>query len=277
MPYRPRDNVPKATLYVTGFVKGTTARSLASAFEKYGTLAQVNVLPPRQSDDGQFGFVAFRRIADMERVLGDIAEGKPLDAEFALDHEKGLKCEKARKLPVSQRRAGGGGSSYGGDRDRYDRYDRGRRGYDDRDRDRDRGRYDDRDDRRRRYDDDRRRRYDDEFDRRGGSGGRSPAGYDRDRRPRDRSYDRDRRRDRDRSPSFDRRRDRDGRDGRDRDRPRSPSFERRDRDRDGGRDRDRDRDGGRSPLPPAPPPRRNDSPPPPPPSSGSDAMKIDED
>lgn len=140
VPYRSKDAVPRATLYVTGFVKGTSARRLAELFETYGPLAQVNVMPPRQSDGEQYAFVAFRKINDMNAILDDLERGKIFDDGLALDPDRGIACERARRLPVSQRHI------------ERRRYDPGMR---------EPGRY--RDDRRvggaeRRYDD---RRYDD--------------------------------------------------------------------------------------------------------------------
>ncbi|TID29444.1 hypothetical protein CANINC_001967 [Pichia inconspicua] len=98
-----RDNVPKATLYVTGFVKGTTARRLAEVFEQFGPLAQVSVLPPRRHDGEQYAFVAFRRIADMEKVLDNVNQGNILDDGLAIDAIKGIDCQRAKRLPVSKR------------------------------------------------------------------------------------------------------------------------------------------------------------------------------
>ncbi|KAG0675183.1 hypothetical protein C6P40_001861, partial [Pichia californica] len=98
-----QDITPKATLYVNGFIKGTSAKTLAQIFEVYGPLAQVNVLPPRQSDGEQYAFVAFRKIYDMNHILEDIEHGKILDNGLAINPAKGISCEKARTLPVSQR------------------------------------------------------------------------------------------------------------------------------------------------------------------------------
>lgn len=143
--YRSRDNTPKATLYVTGFLKGTSAKRLAEIFEKYGPLAQVNVLPPRQTDGEQYAFVAFRKITDMNAVLADVGDGIILDDGLAIDLNKGISCEKARRLPVSRRddrrrdRRDRGGYRRD-DRDRgYRRDDRNGPGFRDRRDDRDRG------------------------------------------------------------------------------------------------------------------------------------------
>lgn len=131
-----RDHVPKATLYVTGFMKGTSARRLAELFEQYGPLAQVSVLPPRRSDGEQYAFVAFRRIADMENVLDDINQGKILDDGLAIDIIKGIDCQRAKRLPVSRRprftRDNPGGNDPRSP-PREDRRSRGPRDYRDRD------------------------------------------------------------------------------------------------------------------------------------------------
>lgn len=70
----------------------------------YGPLAQVSVLPPRRYDNEPYGFVAFENSSDMEKVLDDIKDGRPIVADFALDKDKGLICERARSTPAPRRR-----------------------------------------------------------------------------------------------------------------------------------------------------------------------------
>ena len=192
VPYRSKDVVPRATLYVTGFVKGTSAKRLAEVFEAYGPLAQVNVMPPRQSDGEQYAFVAFRKIDDMNAILDDLEGGTVLDDGLALDPNRGIACERARRLPVSQRhierrRFDGGRRDHGYREDRRGpdrRYDERGREYrrDDRGRGR---RYDE-------YDDagadvhytqgrGRERSYSPVRERRGGQGSRGDGHRDRDR------------------------------------------------------------------------------------------------
>lgn len=133
--YRSRDETPRATLYVRGFVTGVRAKTLADVFERYGPVAQVDVLPPRRSDGEQYAFVAFRSISAMNAVLDDIESGRPIDGGVAIDPKVGLLCERARRLPVSrrvttagsQRRDGRYGGRHGVGLSRESDYDRGSR------------------------------------------------------------------------------------------------------------------------------------------------------
>lgn len=114
------------TMYVTGFLDGVTARELGGVFEPLAEVILVNVCPPRQSDGHQYGFVAFRRVADLEGIVRDCQEGMVLGADIALDRARGITVSRAKKplvMPEDRDRRGRGDRG-----DRGDRRDRGGRG-----------------------------------------------------------------------------------------------------------------------------------------------------